>query len=234
MSFSIDRTNINERMQQVRVLLSFIKSQESQLLPPTDTDEVKILRGLFYVHLYGAFEKSISEGIEAYLSSINGLLVKFLHLSPGFLPTALDSRFNALQNGDSKKWKKRVDFIDSMFSTEHCAINSSIFSAQLQNAWPEILEEILQYLGVNQPISKKHSDRAYLTEVVDKRNQVAHGRGSPLQIGRSGRSSDLELRYDALLRIINDFLDVLEQHFSTIEFVSSPHKTQYLDFVQQA
>ena len=40
----VSRTQINERFREGRAFLSYIKTCESTLVPPVDTEEVKIIR----------------------------------------------------------------------------------------------------------------------------------------------------------------------------------------------
>ena len=80
-----------------------------------DSDEVKILRGLFYVHLYGAFEKSVNDIIQSYLRKVETLGVVKAHAVPQFWPTALDASFKSLQSTQGVgNWKKRAEFISSI------------------------------------------------------------------------------------------------------------------------
>jgi hypothetical protein len=225
MSLSIERTSANERFQQARTLLSFIKTQESSDVPPIDTDEVKILRGLFFVHLYGSFEKSVNEAVEKYIQKIDELNVAFCDFSSLFLPTALDPVFTSIQMGG--KWDKRVDFFKAIESTEKCSIRNTIFSDQLINTWFKNLDRIAICIGARRPFLKNYSDSLYLDEVVEKRNQVAHGRNTPLSVGSSGRSADLESRFVAVRRVFDDYCEMLESHYNCLEFIKASSRADY-------
>lgn len=225
MVFSIERSNVNERMQYVRSFLSFIKTQESVATPPVDSDIVKTLRGLFFVHLYAAFEKSINEGLEQYLQNIGSLQLKFSDIASGFLPTALDSKFTSLQSGD--RWQSRIDFSVQLDSQEICPINNTVFSMQLQNTKSKIIENIASYIGAANSYTCDDRDARYLDEVVEKRNQVAHGRNTPITIGGSGRATDLEVRIDATNRILENFFAMLEVNFNALDFIKPERKTDY-------
>jgi len=225
MPLSIDRTGANERFQQVRTLLSFIKTQESNDLPPADNDEVKIFRGLFFVHLYGCFEKSINEAVENYVQKIDSLKVAYCDFSILFLPTALDPVFTSIEM--SGKWEKRIDFFKAIDSNHTCTIRNSIFSDQLTNTWFRNLDRIATYIGASRPFLKNAGDSYYLDEVVEKRNQVAHGRNTPSIVGSSGRSSDLEVRFMAVRRIFDDYCEMLESHYNSLEFIKIPNRASY-------
>jgi len=227
--FTIPRKSLASRMQEVRTLLSYIQAAESRETPPLDSNEVKIIRGLFFVHLYGAFEKSVNEGLEIYLQKINTLRVSVAHAAPGFLPTILAPEFTSL--GNANAWNGRVRLIKKMESVEIVKVNNTIFEMLMQNARPKRLTEIAQYLGISDSISPDTRDLLYLDEVVEKRNQVAHGRASPLRVGGSGRSNDLRDRYDAVNRVLNSFLDLLEKNFDGLFFLKEDERQQYITFV---
>lgn len=216
---------MHDRFSQVRKNLSIIKDLESKEIPPLDADEVKIFRGLFFVHLYGAFEKSINEAVEQFLMEVDGLNVQFLDFSVGFLPTALDPIFTSLKS--SGKWDSRIGFFKKIESADVCRVSNSVFSDQLQNTWFSTLEKIASYIGINDVFLKNINDSHYLNEVVEKRNQVAHGRNSPLNVGSSGRSSDLEARFDALNRILDDYIEVLEEHCNSLHFIKDARRSDY-------
>lgn len=225
MPLSIDRTGANERFQQARTLLSFIKTQESNDIPPIDTDEVKILRGLFFVHLYGSFEKSVNEAVEKYVQKIDGLKIAYCDFSTLFLPIALDPIFTSIQMGG--KWEKRIDFLKAIDSIDKCTIRNTIFSDQLTNTWFKNLDRIAIYVGASRPFLKNDGDSHYLDEVVEKRNQVAHGRNTPLIVGSSGRSSDLESRFMAVRRVFDDYCEMLESHYNSLEFLKASSRASY-------
>jgi hypothetical protein len=225
MELSIERARVSDRMKDVRTLLSFIKTQESDAVPPVDSDTVKILRGLFFVHLYGAFEKSVNEAVEQYLQEISTLKLKVSDFACGFLPIALEPRFASLQS--TAKWQSRIDFSNALESEEACVINNAVLASQLQNTWSHTLTAVASYIGVPGVYKPNGRDSHYLDEVVEKRNQVAHGRNPPVLVGSTGRSADLELRFEALNRLLEGFFHMLESHFNDLKFLRQNVRAEY-------
>jgi hypothetical protein len=226
MRVSFSRTDIDIRFLEVRTLLSSIKSQESTATPPIDSDDVKIIRGLFYVHLYGTFEKSVNEIVMYALREIDVLNIKNFHAAVDFLPVALASIFQALQapTNDSK-WKKRVEFVKTMQSSTACKISDSVFGDQLQNVSPDRLQEIITYLCLPSPFSE--SDLLPIGEIVEKRNQVAHGRTSPLRVGSSVKSTELESRLITTISVIDRLIVCIESGLDSRHFVSPSFLAEY-------
>lgn len=225
MVFNLNRSNSQERIQQVRSFLTFIKSQESSTIPPSDEDIVKTMRGLFFVHLYAAFEKSINDAVEEYLLHVNSLRVKYRDFVHSFLPTALDPKFTSLQAGD--RWQSRVEFSRLLDSNDVCSISSSVFAMHLQNTKAKSIDEIVRNIGCESIYERNDSDMHYLDEVADKRNQVAHGRNTPVAIGSSGRSNDLEIRIEALSRILDGFITMLEKSLNLRDFIQQDRRDDY-------
>ena len=220
------RTDVDKRFLEVQTLLSSIKSQESNATPPIDTDDVKIIRGLFYVHLYGAFEKSVNEIVMYALREIDVLGIKYAHASINFLPVALASTFQSLQAPTTdSKWKKRVEFVKTMQSSIACKISDSIFYDQLQNVSPDRLREIILYLCLPMPYSD--DDLLPIGEIVEKRNQVAHGRTSPLRVGASVKSPELQSRLIATISVVDQLIQCIESGLDSLHFVSPSFLEEY-------
>lgn len=218
---------IEDRFRSVRALLTFIRSNESVATPPVDGDEVKILRGLFFVHLYGAFEKSVTEVIHAYLRKIAEIDLVYAHIECKMWPSALDARFSSLQVAKGKDaWQKRKEFSAIVESENSCAINEGMFSDRLQNARPEVLEDIFSALGLRADFMLE-GVRLSLTEVVEKRNQVAHGRAEPQAIGSGSTSRVLEERMNTLYSLSRNILESMRAQLGEMSFVREPHRTAY-------
>lgn len=220
MDLVIPRAPLSERLREVRTMLSYIKAAESDHIPPIDSEEVKILRGLFYVHLYGALEQSLNEAVDFFLNGIAVLNLRHKDLNTGFLPTAMNAHFKSLMDVQSqRKWKKRIDFVYALASEDFCKIETAIFSPHLQSADMQTICEVISYMGISTTELDVSPDRHYIDEVVQKRHQVAHGRTNPSTIGANGRSPDLQLRLEAVYRMIELFLQTLEHHFNTSRYL---------------
>lgn len=222
----ISRSIIDQRFFEVRVFISHIKTIESQETPPTDEDYVKIMRGLFYVHLYGAFEKSINLATSAFINALTSLGIKLCDATHSFLPMALDSKFKSLENTNGATWRKRIELMQLPTTNEVANINDSIFSQQLQNAWPETIYSIMNYMGIG--IAQFESnDILAMKEVVEFRNQVAHGRNSPLVLGTGKKSDLLEKRFISATNMINTYINHLENSFNSLSLIKEECKQNY-------
>lgn len=224
----VSRVQINERFREARTFLSHIKVCESTSVPPIDTEEVKILRGMFYVNLYGILEQSISIVIEEFLVAVAALKAKNFEFSVLFLPTALNAQFKSIADAQTeRKWQKRVDFVNSIFNGEESKIESLLFSPHLQSCSNTTMSSILSYIGMSSAAISSNPDRHYIDEIVNKRHAVAHGRTSPATVGANGRSSDLDIRFDAVQRTVELFISQIETYYNSYGFINDAAKPRF-------
>src|SRR5437879_1290838 len=110
--------SIATRFREVQEFLSFIR--QAELPPPAiEGSEVKILRGLFYVHLYGAFEVSINAIVAGAARAINAASIPHHKVNHSLGVLVLDGSFRsaAAANFDNR-WTKRLELIQMRISSE--------------------------------------------------------------------------------------------------------------------
>lgn len=221
------RAEAYQRLQEVRLTLDTIKSLESPNVLIPDPANVTILRGLFFVHLYAAFEFTVNKGTQAVLDQITALNVKYSHFSQNIYAVALDAAFTSTHSTPKSKWTKRLALLSAQFSNDTCAINSAAFSGDLQNVWYKTLVEVFECLGVLSLPVPDIRLKQYIDEIVEKRNSVAHGRESPIQASAGHRSPDLEKRYDAVSKTIDHIFDSFEDYLKHRIFIRQDQRAAY-------
>jgi hypothetical protein len=97
---------ITTRFVEVQEFLSFISHAER---PPPERDsiEVRLMRGLFYVHLYGAFEFSVNRIVVGAAQVINQAQVPHNNVTHPLGALVLDRNFNSLSQV-GRNWPKRL------------------------------------------------------------------------------------------------------------------------------
>lgn len=222
------RRQTSQRILEVRQTLTVIRSLESSDPLKPDPPEAISLRGLFYVHLYAAFEYAVTNAIQALLVQVSHLQVDLRHLEHLFHAVALDADFTSVGTvkGD-KKWLRRRELLSRQLSTDKCAPNDSAFSMYLQNIWYATLEDVFLALCISGPVLPDPGLRGYIDEIVGKRNEVSHGRESAGHVGSGTRSPDLAIRLDAIIRVVDHIFASLEAHVVNREFITASHRPQY-------
>jgi len=222
------RADTSERLMEVFLLIELIRQQEATP-PQPDPAEAKILRGLFWVHLYSALEYAVNSGIQRYLHAVAALNIPPQHLMPCFFSVALESNFSALRNvGEDKRWTKRIELLGAQCSPVPNKINPDIFGLYLQNVWAEKLEALFACLGITQEIVPDPSFKPYIDELVMHRNAIAHGRTSALDVGCARRSPELLIRHEAISSVCRYFFDCLEHHHISRGVVQPSCRIMYL------
>jgi hypothetical protein len=221
------RADVSARLTEVFQLLEHIRSQEET--PPTpDSAEVKILRGLFYVHLYAALEFSVNQGVQRFLDTVSAMGIPPQHLEEQFFSVALDSAFTACRNvGEDKRWASRINLLELQSSGQPRIINGALFGLYLQNIWCEKLDILFKCLNIQQPITPDPTYRTYVDELVERRNSVAHGRVSTLGLGSARRSPDLLIRYNAISATCIHILDCIDQQHARRQVIRQQHRSAY-------
>ena len=185
---------ITTRFLEVQEFLSFIGRGESQ--PPNrDPIEIRLMRGLFYVHLYGAFEFSVNRVVVAATQAINQAQLTQKEVCHSLGALVLDRSFNSLSQ-TTRRWPSRLELIRLRHSTTIAQIDDG--SIELQNIWLHTLEQIFEVFGLTKSPIYDLTKAGYIGEIVEARNKIAHGEDSPLVYGSSKRSAELQTTHDVI------------------------------------
>lgn len=232
--FSGVRAEISERLTEVFQLVEHIQHLEG-IPPAPDPPEVKILRGLFFVHLYATLERAVNQGVQRFLEGVANLEICPSHLEARFLSVALDPVFSSFRNvGEEKSWNARLRFLDVQSSQMSQPVNSGMFGLYLQNIWFERLEVIFRCFNIDQPVVPIAEYGLYIDELVNNRNGVAHGRFSALGIGSHRRSPDLLIRYNAISDTCIHIVNCLDRQLAVRGFVRQGHIEAYPQTVKDS
>jgi hypothetical protein len=191
MSLGDVRSASTARLREVRLSLELIK-ELSPVRPGAIRVGVKVIKGMFFVHLYGALEFTVVSAVQRTIQAINAKSPKIQDVKPAFLSLALDAECrSAASVGPTKMWPRRRELFARTQSAEAIAINDSIFPADGSNIKFEQLESVWETFSISAPVLPRLPLRTRLHEITDNRNAISHGRESPMAIG--GRYSVQDL-----------------------------------------
>jgi hypothetical protein len=224
--------NVDPRLAEAQRTLALVKKLESSAVSdrdPVSAENAAILRGLFYVHLYGVFEYSITLSVQVLLQEITKVAVPFYGFEHMLHAVILDDHFRSLADPNLKlRWKKRRELLGKQISVDSCSLNDTVFQDQLQNIWYQTLHSIFEYLCIPQNAVPEDRMRGYIDEIVDNRNSIAHGRQAAQGVGRRVTSTDLEERFGAVIKVIDHVLAAFDEYLETRQFVNASHRASYL------
>jgi len=69
--------------------------------------------------------------------------------------------------------------------------------------------------------------RGYIDETVEYRNAVAHGRMSPLEVGRQKTSDDIARSLDAIAQVVEHVVTRFDDLLMNRRFVNPSHRTLF-------
>lgn len=214
MSFDNVRNITSSMFNEAQVFLNFITSQEPEGPMDPTPSEVKIMRGLFYVHTYSAIEKAINELVQRTLLLINSNQVKNNHFTLAFNTISVIDKLQSIRNCSSRNFTNNsISLFQEVGSKSVRQINETVFSYQLQNVWVSTIEEVFGAFGMEIPEIGPR-EKATINEIVDKRNAVAHGRESASFVGERHRANilreKLQIAHNFTIMMIDEFEDYYE------------------------
>lgn len=227
MSYGSVKSRSRSRFNEVQVYLNYISSLEPANPTESASLELKIQRGLFYVQLYAALEKTINDVVETTLILIASKSVKSVHYSPGFGVIAFSNKLRGLKDAEYNNFfNKSIEFFEEVRSSNITAINDSVFSTSLQNVWAKTIDEVYRSFGMKE-FTLTARERATIDEIVDKRNAVAHGRESASAAGERHRTDVLRQKYSVILEIAKRIIDDMETFYFSQAYLKPVVKKYY-------
>lgn len=205
------------RLRDVRLFFDMIKRLSS---PTAYSQEIRIAKGLFFVHLYGAYEYTITLLIQKTIQTINSMSYRINDCQPILLSIILDSQCKSLsQIGRDKQWSKRHELFHKAKSAETISIDTTIFSIECQNIKYRQLKIFAESFCIKDPVLPRMSLQNRVEELVENRNAIAHGRESPADIGGRYSFDKLEQIYKDIDELCTYIIQVFESYLNNKDFL---------------
>lgn len=228
MPFSSIKSEISSRFIEINTLLNSIRTMESSVTPPTlHPIEYKILKGLFYVHLYSGIEFAVNKTIVDTLSLIKSRHVIYNHLENKFYTIALHSNLQSVRDCNPKALlDKSADLFFYTESTDVSDFDETLISKYIQNIWGKTFNQLTKTIGISPFVISPIEIRLF-DEIVENRNKVAHGRDSAANVGSGPNYSDLKSKFDVVHDVLNRYVSHIEQFYNNKEFIILSERINY-------
>lgn len=172
-------------------------------------------KGLAFVQLYGIYEYSITTSVQAALSSIKnkGLCVE--NVSIELLSLVLDPLWiSASQVGRNKLWDKRIELLKQIDpKTPLNNIQDSLFPSDGSHFRASQLYTIWKLFALPDPIVPELRLLGRISELVENRNAIAHGRRTAEDVGKRYSKKDIEDRIIDVFNISIHIIETLKQKY---------------------
>jgi hypothetical protein len=214
MMLSDVRANSSSRLLQTRQFLDFIHDNTPPPPAPTPFHLINS-RGLFFVQLYGVYEKTIINSVFRSITFINSNEHRVLDFKPLVLSMVLHPQCDALASVSARKWEKRWELFEKLELNPIVNICEEVLPTDGQNIRYRQLEMIWKTFCIDKPVLPRPEIRGRISELVDNRNAIAHGDATALDIGSRVTTQDLYIKYSDISEYCSYFLDTLESHILT-------------------
>jgi hypothetical protein len=210
-------------------LISRLEDEASKEQDPFKSESGAILRGLFFVQLYGLIEYSLSLSVQVLLQEMTKLGVPYFHFEHPLFAVVLDRQFRSVEDSG---WQRRLlvrrELLQKQVSSDSCMLDDGVFESQLQNVWFETLKQIFDFLLIPYDPVPEVRISGYIDEIVNKRNEIAHGRSSAITVGRLTTVADLEIRMTAIARLIDHIIISFDEYLEGRAFIAQINRPVYL------
>lgn len=209
------------RLREVHFFLRMIQAMSGSPRTSLST-EVTSAKGLFFVHLYGAYEHTIALAVQQVLEIINGMGHRVTEFKPTMLSIVLHNKCNSMTDvGPNKMREKRWDLFQQLSSSVVVdSINTTALPTGSGNLKHQQLQTIWTSLCVTSPTVPRPSFIGTLGELVENRNALAHGRESATVVGRRYTATDLQAKYDDISELCTYAIQSLEAYLDNKDFLT--------------
>jgi len=227
MSYQPVKDRARQGFNEVLYYLNHITSHEPDGTSLATPMEIKIMRGLFYVHLYAALEKTVNDIVQQTLIKVSSHNVKHNHYTIPFNAISLMNKLRSFKDSSYTVFiQKSTEIFEDMTCTRVTPINETAFSNNLQNVWISTIDEVRKAFGMR-AFALPPRITATVNEIVDKRNAVAHGRESASTIGERHRTDVLRTKMDIITAFTYELIEEFEIYYNEKSFLKPTAKRYY-------
>lgn len=218
--FDVAYSNLHDRVQEAQALINVIKRNEVSM---SHEEETKVLKGLFFVEVYGAIEKCIHDCVTIGISFLNGLTLKVSDIRPELWALAFDPDCTRIeQNSGSKKWTNRNKLFVQLYGSNMInSIDPELFPTSIGNIKMEQIAGVWKTFGIKEPINPdltKGYDQT-LSNIADGRMKIAHGRETSAQVGATITSAELQKKLGDVDYYCNYVISCFEHYIANRDFI---------------
>jgi len=177
-----------------------------------------ISKGLLFVELYAVWEYSIRTAVQAGINELNNLGKPASALRPEILGIGLDESLNAMHDSDQtrNKWGRRLKFFQQLTAATPVSADASIMPTPGPGLAyrPAHLEIIWALFGIVAPIVPDNRLLGLITELIENRHAIAHGRRTAHDVGQRYTVSEMHKKLGDTRDACIHVLQSMEHHCS--------------------
>ncbi len=197
MNFSDAEAEARIRLTEARLILNNIRLTAP--VPPVPVDDLqKAQRGLWLVCLYAALERGTNAIVEAALQEVSSHATPSASFVPAMHSIIHFPRIQAVKDcGYDSVFDNCIELFGASFGVDPIALRDNPLAKYLQNADGGTIEWICKLFGcIDYTVTG--APRARLSTLRERRNAVAHGRETAVQVGERYDLDELERLYEVV------------------------------------
>ena len=151
------------------------------------------IKGLMFVQTYAVYEYTVKSVVRETIESIKAHKHRLVDLSPTMMALFLDPEWDSFRDsGRKKEWENRLRIFERAFSPERVELSSG---TGLPNDGSHYrythLQIIFKVFRIDRLAVRRKAHIQRIAEVVNHRNEIAHGEEKAEDIGRRFTRSEI-------------------------------------------
>lgn len=180
-------------------------------------DLAQASKGWAFVQIFSAYEFTVKSAMRTAIDAVNAHGHRALDLHPRLMALLLNDLLVSVRDcGQEQVWKQRTELFEQLCRVGPAVVRNTIFpkdnAKDGKQFRPHQLQLIFEIFGVNRPPVRMLRHLTRITELVEKRNSIAHGMETAENVGKRFTRSEISQRFSQVKKVCLDFIKVLETH----------------------
>lgn len=183
---------------------------------------VAAARGMAFVELYALYEFTVRGAVHATLAAVAKSGVPVGKLPPSLLALILEGQWQSVSSsGRGHVFSRRIELLQEACGGQDLPqFDETLFPTDGSHYRQKQLYTVWAIFGIAQPVVPDARHLGRIEELVENRNAIAHGRRTPVDVGRRYSRADIEVRVQDTAAICNHIVDTLRDHVAAGGFSS--------------
>jgi hypothetical protein len=170
-------------------------------------------RGLAFVQIYAIHEYTVVNVVEHAAGAVAAHGHPFASLRPSLLALFLDAEIKSVQDTVKGQWESRLALFDRATSKKPAVfVGAPAMPADGSHFRHPQIELILRVFGIRRKLTRRKRHLFLIDEVVNHRNEIAHGNFTAAEVGRRYSNQDVRDRIRQMKSVSLRLIQILEQH----------------------
>jgi hypothetical protein len=175
----------------------------------------QIARGLAFVQIYAIHEYTVVTAVRHAAEAVAAHAHPFSDLRPSLLALFLNSELQSVRDSDKRQWESRLALFERANSAQPAVfVGNPAVPAHDSHFRHEHVELILKVFGVRRTLTRRRRHLFLIDQIVDRRNEIAHGSFTAAEVGRNYSNQDVRERIRQMKSVCLRLIQLLEEHCS--------------------